>query len=314
MTLSFLLNEKVIGDMTARKKAEFYLFLTTFIWGSTFVIGKIGMMDLSPFAFVTVRFSLGSLLFAAVFFRKINRIPASTLKRGLILGVLLGVGIALQNLGLFTTSASNAGFITGMMVIFTPLAQIIFLKKKPKFGNLIGVAVVTYGLYLLTSPGGSHGVNFGDVMVLISSVLFGIYIVFLDVYSKQEDIVKMGFVQILTVAVVSMFFLPFETVRLVFTPASVAILFYLAFFATVVTTYVQNRYQKDTTPTSAVIIFSVEPVISAILAFFVLNEVMGWVGVAGGALIIVGILVSEFAEDIGKKLPWASMSPVSEED
>jgi drug/metabolite transporter (DMT)-like permease len=299
--------------MTVRKKAEFYLFLTTFIWGSTFVLGKIGMNDLSPFAFITVRFSLGTVLYGMVFFRQIKDIPAGTWKRGIILGILLGVGLAVQNLGLFTTTASKAGFITGMMVIFTPLAQIFFLKKKPKLGNLIGVAVVTFGLYLLTKPGDSEGVNFGDALVLLSSILFGIYIVFLDVYSKEEHIVKMGFIQVLTVAVVSLFFLPFETVRLHLTPASAVIVLYMALFATVITTYVQNRYQKDTTPTSAVIIFSIEPVIGAVLAYFVLNEIIGWIGVAGGALIVCGILVSEFAEDLGKKMPW-SIRPIREEE
>lgn len=309
----FLFFKKVLVHMTARKKAELYLFLTTFIWGSTFVVGKIGMQDLSPFAFITVRFTVGSLLFGLLFSRQLKGIPSRTWKRGVFLGVLLGIGLAVQNLGLYITSASNAGFITGMMVIFTPLAQIVFLKKKPKAGNLIGIAVVIYGLYLLTMPDGTGGVNMGDWLVLLSSILFGIYIVFLDVYTKEEDIVKMSFVQIMSVAAVSVFFLPFETVRLSITPATAVIVLYLAFFATVVTTYVQNRYQKDTTPTSAVIIFSIEPVIGAILAYVILNEMIGWTGVAGGALIVGGILVSEFAEDLARKIHFM-VSPIGGEE
>jgi drug/metabolite transporter (DMT)-like permease len=290
--------------MTARKKAELYLFFTTFIWGSTFVLGKIGFDYFSPFAFITVRYILGTISFALIFSRQLRPIPRSTWRRGAILGIVVGVGLLLQMQGLSLTTASNAGFITGMMVIFTPLAQIFFLKKKPKLGNFFGIIVVTLGLYLLTKPGGDGGINAGDVLVLISSVLFGIYIVFLDVYTKEEDFLKLGFVQILFVALVSVFFLPFETVRVHFTFISTGILLSLALGATVFTTYIQNRYQKDTTPTSAVIIFSVEPVIGAILAYFILNEVMGWIGVLGGVLIIGGILVSEFAEDIGKKLSW----------
>jgi len=299
--------------MTARKKAEFYLFCTTFIWGSTFVLGKIGFAYFSPFAFITVRYLLGTAAFGVIFSRHLREIPRSTWKRGAILGILIGVGLLVQNQGLSMTTASNAGFITGMMVIFTPLAQIILEKKKPKLGNFIGIVVVTVGLYLLTKPGGDGGIRPGDVLVLFSSVLFGIYIVYLDVYSKEEDFIQLGFVQILSVAVVSFFFLPFETVHVQFTAASIAIVCFFALIATVVTTYVQNRYQKETTPTAAVIIFSVEPVIGAILAYFVLNEIMGWIGVAGGALIVGGILVSEFSEDLARKLPW-STRPISEED
>jgi drug/metabolite transporter (DMT)-like permease len=292
--------------MTARKKAELYLFCTTFIWGSTFVIAKIGFKDFSPFAFITVRYIFATAFFALFFSSRLHDIPRSTWKRGAILGMLVGIGLLLQNLGLFLTSASNAGFITGMMVIFTPLAQIIFLKKKPKLGNFLGIVVVTLGLYLLTKPGSESGIRIGDVLVLIAAVLFGIYIVFLDVYTKEEDFLKLGFVQIMFAGIISFFFLPFETVRVHFTITSTAILVFLALLATVATTYIQNKYQKDTTPTAAVIIFSVEPVIGAVLAYAVLNEIMGWIGVVGGVLIIGGILVSEFAEDIGQYMPWGA--------
>jgi len=298
--------------MTPRKKAELYLFSTTFIWGSTFVVAKIGFADISPFVFITVRYLLAAALFGIVFLKQLRGIPRSTWRRGTILGVLIGVGLLLQNLGLSTTTASNAGFITGMMVIFTPLAQILFLKKKPKLGNFIGIVIVSVGLYLLTTPGGA-GINTGDLFVLVSSVLFGIYIVFLDVYTKEEDFLKVGFVQILVVAAVSMLFLPFEEVRVNITPVSAAIILYMAFGVTVFTTYIQNRYQRETTPTNAVIIFSVEPVIGATLAYIVLNEMMGWSGIVGGALIVGGILVSEFTVDIARLMPWGAQTVGEEE-
>jgi drug/metabolite transporter (DMT)-like permease len=278
-----------------------------------FYLGKLGFAYFSPFAFITVRYIFGTISFGTIFAKHLRNIPRSTWKRGAMLGSLVGVGLLLQNQGLSMTTASNAGFITGMMVIFTPLAQIFFLKKKPKAGNFIGIIVVSIGLYLLTKPGGDGGIRTGDILVLVASVLFGIYIVFLDVFTKEEDFLKLGFVGIMSTGVVSLFFLPFETVHVQFTLGSAAIIFFFAIIATVLTTYVQNRYQKETTPTAAVIIFSAEPVIGAFLAYHVLNEVMGWIGIVGGALIIGGILVSEFAEDVARKLSWTTQ-PAGEEE
>jgi drug/metabolite transporter (DMT)-like permease len=79
---------------------------------------------------------------------------------------------------------------------------------------------------------------------------------------------------------------------------------YMGFFATVVTTYSQTRFQRDTTPTRAVLIFTVEPVIASVLAYFFLHEILGVVGIIGGILIICGILLSEFSDVISQKLQF----------
>ena len=91
--------------MTPRIKAELVLLATTFIWGGTFVIMKLGFADVSPFLFVAIRFSLGSLIFGAIFSRQLRVIKKPALRKGGILGVLLGVGLILQTVGLQITTA-----------------------------------------------------------------------------------------------------------------------------------------------------------------------------------------------------------------
>jgi drug/metabolite transporter (DMT)-like permease len=68
---------------------------------------------------------------------------------------------------------------------------------------------------------------------------------------------------------------------------------YLTLLATVVTTYVQTRFQRDTTPTRAAIIYTIEPVWASLLGYALLQESLGVLGILGGGLIIAGILVSE---------------------
>ncbi|MGA7160474.1 MAG: DMT family transporter [Bacteroidota bacterium] len=297
--------------MTSRKKAELVLLSTTVIWGGTFVVMKLGFSDISPFLFVAIRFTLGSIIFGLIFFPHLRSIRRSTIRRGTILGVLLGIGLILQTYGLEITTASKSAFITGMMVVFTPIAQMFVGRRVPKPENVIGVAVVTTGLYFLTSPSGS-GFNLGDALTLIGAFLFGFYIVYLDIYSKEEELFPLAFLQIVITAILGWLLVPFETSQIHFTWNLLRLFFYTAFLATVITTYTQTRFQKDTTPTRAGILFTLEPVISAILAYFVLGEILGMLGIVGALLIVIGILISELSDKFFKKLHWNI--PLAEEE
>ncbi|MFA5833103.1 MAG: DMT family transporter [Bacteroidota bacterium] len=281
--------------MTTRSRAELALFATTFIWASTFVVVKAGSGNISPSLFIALRFGIGALIFGMLLFKQLQTIRFQTLKSGLLLGSILGVGIILQNYGIYQTTASKSAFITGLMVIFTPIAQLILERRPSKVGNIIGIFIVTYGLYLLTSPSDSE-MNFGDILVLISAVIFGVYIVYLDMYSRNENVLHLAFVQVTVTTIIASVVALFEGI--VFVPTNQLLLssLYMGICATVFTTYIQTRYQKDTTPTRAVIIFTIEPVIAAVLAFIFLNEVLGISGIMGASLIVLGILISEFSD------------------
>jgi drug/metabolite transporter (DMT)-like permease len=213
---------------------------------------------------------------------------------------MLGTGIVIQNYGIYETTASKAAFITGLMVIFTPVAQMLLEKRAPKTGNIIGIVVVIVGLYLLTSPTGS-GINIGDLLVLFSAMIFGVYIVFLDIFTKVENVLHLASIQVTMTTITAALTIPFE--EIVFFPETQLIvsIIYMGICATVITTYIQTRYQKDTTPTRAVIIFTFEPVIAAVLAYYILNELLGIMGIIGAILIIIGILISEFSDHLTEK-------------
>ncbi|MGA9406962.1 MAG: DMT family transporter, partial [Bacteroidota bacterium] len=272
---------------------------------------KLGFADISPFLFVAIRFTLGSIIFGLIFFPHLRSIRRSTIRKGAFLGALLGIGLVLQTYGLEITTASKSAFITGMMVVFTPVAQVFVGRRVPKPENVIGVVVVTAGLYFLTSPGGS-GFNLGDALTLVGAFLFGFYIVYLDIYSKEEELFPLAFLQIVTTAVCGWILVPFETPQIHFTWNLLRLFFYTALLATVITTYTQTRFQKDTTPTRAGILFTLEPVIAAVLAYFVLGEILGMLGIVGALLIVTGILISEFSDKFIKKLHWNL--PLAEEE
>jgi len=281
--------------MTSRTKAELFLLSVTLIWGSTFALSKYLLDMISPLFYIGVRFSLALVIFTLFAYRRVIATTKDAFIKGGILGLLLFSGFAAQTIGLQYTGATKSAFITGMMVVFTPICQIIIERKAPKVGNILGILLVTIGLYLLTSPAGSE-FNLGDGLNLFCAVTFALYIVYLDVFSKGQDPVHLTLAQFVVCAVLGFAaaFL-FEPVRFHPTTAAYGALLYLTIFATVIALFIQTRFQKDTTPTRSAVIFSIEPVLAAGIAYVVLGEVLGVPGMFGGALIVAGVLVSELS-------------------
>jgi drug/metabolite transporter (DMT)-like permease len=281
--------------VTRQTKAELALLSITVIWGSTFAITKVLLEGIDPFTYVTLRFALAAVLFALLFRRKLSGIGFESLPKGLILGLLLFIGFALQTVGLQYTTASKSAFITGLMVVMTPIFQVIIERRPPKIGNIIGIGLVTVGLYLLTSPEGSE-LNFGDLLTLGCALSFALYVVYLDVFSKNRSAEGLTLAQFAFCAVSgSMIAVAVEPLQVHLTTELVLAILYLTIFATIVAIYVQTKYQKDTTPTRAAVIFSAEPVVAAAIAYVALNEVIGTTGMFGGGLIVAGVLVSELS-------------------
>ncbi len=285
-------------QLTSRTRAESYLFSLTIIWGSTFVLTKFILENASPFVYVAIRFFIASLLFIALFFQRLRTISKDGIAKGLILGVLLFLGFMLQTIGMKFTTASKSAFVTGLMVVFTPIFQLVIERKAPKTGNIIGVVIVAIGLYLLTSPKGSE-FNIGDALTLVCAVLFSIYTVYLGIFGKEHDPAHLTFIQFASTTILAAIAIPFlEIARLNLTFNFSLNLAYLAIMPTVVALYIMAKYQKYTTPTRSAIIYSMEPPIAAIFAFFIIGEQIGMIGVIGGMLILSGLIVSELSDVI----------------
>jgi len=284
--------------LRTRRKAEAALLATTLIWGSTFTAVKLGMQEISPVLLIVIRFSLATAFFLVFFRRQLFPIHTSAIIKGSILGFFLFLGFVFQNIGMVYTTASKSAFITSMMVVFVPLLQFIVERRSPNLGNILGVVIVTAGLWFLTQPTGS-AFNIGDALTLGCALVFAIYIVYLDVVSQEMSTSQLTFLQMASNTVFSFIAVVlFENVMFTFSAFSLLTLAYLTVFATIVSVWVQTRFQKDTTPTRAVIIFTIEPVIASVIAHLVLGEQLGTLGILGGGLIIGGVLISQLSDII----------------
>jgi drug/metabolite transporter (DMT)-like permease len=184
----------------------------------------------------------------------------------------------------------------------------MFEKKKPGKGNLIGVFFVLAGLIVLSSKGNSildifqeigSGFNRGDFFTLLCAVFYAMYIVYLDIISKKFDYLLLVFLQISITAVlgiISVIVLQasgLENFKFIFGGNLIFAVLYTSILATVVSTTLQTKYQKIVTPTKAGIIFSFEPIFSAVFACYFINENISRFSFIGGILIFAGLLVTE---------------------
>ncbi len=288
-------------QMTSRTRAELYLLSLTIVWGSTFVLTKFILENASPFAYISIRFTIASILFALLFFQRLRIISKDAIVKGTILGILLFIGFVLQTVGLKYTTASKSAFITGLMVVFTPLFQLIIERRAPKIGNIIGVILVAIGLFFLTSPKGSE-FNVGDALTLACAVSFSLYTVYLSIYGEKHDPAHLTFMQFISTALFSILFVSFwETAYINININFVMLIIYLAVFPTVVALYLMAKYQKFSTPTRSAVIYSLEPPFAALFAFLIIGEQIGIGGIIGGIFILLGLIISELSDAIFKQ-------------
>jgi drug/metabolite transporter (DMT)-like permease len=256
------------------------------------------MQEISPILMTSIRFTIAAAIIGLISWRTIFPLSAPTIRKGSLLGLLLFVGFTAQNVGLTITTASKSAFITGTMVLFVPILQYLLERRSPRIGNIAGIGAVTLGLWLMTSPTGS-GFNAGDLMTVGCAICFAGYIVYIDMIASAMHTSQLVFLQIVVTGVLSWLTVAaFESPVLHLSANSIGALLYLTLLATVMTTWLQSRFQKDTTPTRAAVVFSAEPVWALVIASMVLGETLTAGGVIGGAFIIGGVLLSELSDRI----------------
>lgn len=276
-------------------QAEIYLLVIVIIWGSTFALIK-GVIDLiPPYTYLTYRFLLAALILILVFWKRIKEINIMVLKKGSLIGIFLFLGYTLQTVGLKYTTATKAGFITGLSVVLVPIISHFFIKEKINRNSVIGVVLAFIGLWFLNYSS-SFSFNLGDFLVLLCAVSFAMHIISVGLFSKKLDYVLLAITQITVVFVLSLLMaLIFErpAIHLSYSSYIWWSIVITGIFATALAFYMQNKFQRYSTATKTAIIFSGEPIFAAVFAYFLLGEKVGLIAWAGGLLIIFGMIVAQ---------------------
>ncbi len=270
------------------------LLVVAFFWGFTFIVVKEAIAEVGVYPFLFFRFTLSFFLMLLIFAKKIPRVDKFVVFAGSVLGAFLFLAYAFQTTGLAYTSASNAGFITGLNGIFVPTLSILIFKHMPKPLTVLGILLATAGLFLL-SGGHWDGFNRGDVLVMFCAIFVALHILFTGRYAPITDVYLLATVQI---GVVALFSLPFAISSLsslpsVIPPSVWRAVVFTGLFATVFAFVAQTRAQRVTPPARAALILLTESLFCAITARFFGGERLSAVSLAGGILIVVGVALAE---------------------
>jgi drug/metabolite transporter (DMT)-like permease len=273
--------------------AELALVAIAAVWGATFVMVQDAVREMPVTTFLAYRFTSAGLVLAALFARPLSELGAAGWKAGLRMGVYLTAGYLLQTYGLQRTTASNAGFITGLFVVLTPLLGAALYGQRPSRVAWVAAGVSAVGLFLLSGLGGSvHPA--GDALVLVCACAFALHILATgrgvrDHHPGALAAVQLGFcgvVNLVAAGVAGDLQAPRSTfvwTALVVTSLIGSALGFL----------VQTYAQKWTTSARAALLIASEPAFAGLFGYVLKDERLSVIGWTGAGLILASIVAVE---------------------
>ena len=289
--------------MSRSMKAHLLLLSVVFIWGSTFVLVKDALADISPLLFNFLRMALAAICLAVIYRRHIGHIDKRAVLFGAITGFFLATGYQFQTTGLKLTTPSKSAFITGMSVIFVPLLVAIPKLRPsgshaPRWNAFAGAFLAFLGIVFITAPArGSynlHSINTGDLLTLVCAVAYAFHVLALAHFSPRMRFEQLALLQVSFAALYMAISLPvFEHPFVHWGPRVLIALAIAAVLATAVAFTVQSWAQQIIPATHTAVLLTMEPVFAWVTSLAVLGEGLGARSGIGALLILMGICLTE---------------------
>jgi drug/metabolite transporter (DMT)-like permease len=264
----------------------------TAIWGVTFVQVQDALALYPLFAFLAVRFTISTVVLAPFAIRPLLRLPREGYIVGVGVGALLATAYGLQTAGLELTTVASTGFITGLYVVFTPLLALFFFGTPVPRSLWIGIALAIVGLLLLNGvPGGS---TVGNLLVLGNAVFQSLQITAMERYAPRHDPRALTFLQMATSAVgFVVIALALGELEMPHGSTVWGALIVTGVFAGALGYLIATWVQARTTAARAALVFTLEAPFAAIFGVLLADELLGWAGWLGCAVMMAGILLAE---------------------
>lgn len=271
------------------------LILQCIIWGVSNPIIKIGLKSIPPFYSIAFRFTLASAVFITIFRKKlIHEFKKEYIKDCVTIGLFNATTFILTTVSIKLTTATIAGFLMGLSVLFTPFMTFIILKKKPHKVIYWSTCITIIGMYLLCGGSKKFSFGLGEILALFSSVTLAATLIYTSKHVCNMGAELLSTVQTVFTAVIALLFAVFFenfTISQV-TPEGLGAILYLALGTTCIAYMLQNYALKRVSPLLVSLIFCSEPIFSAIASYILLDEALSFIGLLGAGLIIIGIVAA----------------------
>lgn len=271
-------------------KYQIYMLIVTIFWGMSYVFTKIALEYVGTFEVIFFRFFISFLVTFSLFYKNIFPIKKDDLKYSAYLSIFLFLVFISMTFGLKYTTASNAGFLASISVIFIPLLTWLFNKEKPKIHIYFIMLPVIMGILLLTV---NENLQFhlGDILCLLCAIFFALHIVFTSRFVKKVNPISLGIFQFMYLAFFSLIFHIFmENTRIPNSFSFWHCIFCLSLFCTAFGYTVQTISQQAISSNVMGFIICLEPVFSAVFGYFLLGETLTLRQFLGAFLILFSVL------------------------
>lgn len=281
------------NQIQASRRADVQMLLATVIWGSSYLFMKSGLASMQELNLIALRFGIAFLAAGLLFHRRLRSVDRGTLLAGGVLGTALFAAFVFITYGVQRTTASQAGFLISLAVIFVPILTTVLRRRLPDKRLGVSIVVAVAGLGLLTLQH-EMSLHLGDLLCILAALLYAVYIMIAGKYTPNHDPLTLGIVQLGVAALLGTVatFL-FETPQLPDTPESWASIMGLGILCSGLGYILQTFAQRHASPTRTSLIFSLEPLFAAAFAFIFQGESLTLQGYCGAALMLAGVLITE---------------------
>jgi drug/metabolite transporter (DMT)-like permease len=275
----------------SQSRVTLALVISTLFWGGSFVFNKLAFTEVPPVNFMFLRFTLATGIMALISLRRLPRINRVIVRKGVIVGLALGIANLSFVLGVNGTTVSRAGFLNNLFVLIIPLFGFLIWRERVDRWTMTGILLAIGGLWQLAG-GSAGGFNRGDILSTLTAFFIAAHIILVSRLLRDEDIYLVTLTQFAAVAVLG-------AVLVVLSPVppfrigvvSGAALIYCAIFPTIICFTLQNSFQRYTTPTKAGLIYTLDPVWSMLGGMIILGERLSMREWRGCALILMAVVL-----------------------
>ena len=281
-----------------------YLIICSLIWGTTFIAQDMGMDNIGPFTFNSVRFFVGFLVVSPLvlllekkkIYEQIKIKPNKFSKLIIIIGIFLFLGTVFQQVSLLHTDVANSAFFTIFYVPMVPIIVYFLFSKKLHWSIWPSVLACVIGGYLLSDISNAS-IRFGDSLVLIGALFWALHIIYIGKIIEHFDLpFFIALLQNLIVAILSFILaIMFEEIDISKIKLETLEILYAGILSGGAAFALQIFGQRNISPAPAAIVMSLEGVFAAIAAWIILNQFLGLNNMIGCTLILGGVLLSQLA-------------------
>jgi drug/metabolite transporter (DMT)-like permease len=271
------------------------VLLVAVVWGASYLAAKDITTARTVIAVLVLRFGIVLPVLVTAGWRALRALSAAQWRGAALLGLILSGIFLLETYGVVHTSATNAGLIISLTMIFTPLAEAAVTRVRPPRAFLAAAGISVLGVVLLTQGGGFTSPSAGDLLMLLAALARTVHVLAMSRIKSVQGADALPLTTVQLGAAVAVFAVlatgadaaPWSTAA-DFGAREWAGLLFLSAFCTLFAFFVQMWAVRRTSPSRVSLLLGTEPLWAAAVGIALGGERLGVPGLLGGVLVLAG--------------------------